>query len=192
MRLVAEQHDRPAERRLDARQGGGALGEFDGRDSPAVGSLLFDPGVLTCVDPMDAAAPPKLPAVADAQALPVVRRIRERDAGTDGVACPQQRPQIGLIGDPQRSGDQVIPAAVRTGTAIATDLARPALGGAGGRASSFTRIRGLRELWLAGPREADSGAKVARGRPRVAPSSRPFAGAPTATTDSQKTTPEIA
>ena len=71
---------------FQARERDRTLGEFDGDDLPAVGALLLDPAVLACADPVDARMAAVPEGVAVGERLAVVRRVRDGDAGADGVA----------------------------------------------------------------------------------------------------------
>jgi hypothetical protein len=55
--------------------------------------------------------------------LPVVRSCRYCDARADRVARAEQGPEVGLEGNPQRSYDQVVPAAVPMSAAGTPDVA---------------------------------------------------------------------
>ncbi len=46
------------------------------------------------------------------ECLAVMVGRRNGDAGTYSVAGPQERAEIGLVGDPERSDNQVIPTAM--------------------------------------------------------------------------------
>ena len=60
-------------------------------------------------DPVDA-GPPTAQGVADPESLLVVPRARYGETCTDRVAGPEQCAEVGVIGDPQRGDDEMVPA----------------------------------------------------------------------------------
>jgi hypothetical protein len=88
------------------------LGQFNGEDLPAGLALEANPTVLAGGDPMDAAAPRQPARVTDGQRLTVVRGVGDGDARTGCVTRAQQRAEVGLVGNPERSDDKVSPATV--------------------------------------------------------------------------------
>ena len=63
--------------------------------------------------------------VALRQRGPVVRRVRYGEARADRVAGAQQGAEVGVVGDPERRDDEMVPAAVPGGAALAAQVARP-------------------------------------------------------------------
>lgn len=89
-------------------------------DAPAARALLGDPALLAALQPVDAGPAAGGERVALGERVVVVRRIGYRHAGAHGVARAQQRAEVGLVGDPEGSDDQVAPAAVLPASAHAT------------------------------------------------------------------------
>jgi hypothetical protein len=116
--------------RLAPRQRRGAVGELDGDDPPAGGALLLDPVRPALTNPMDARTPRGSQRVPDGERVVVVVGVRDGDAGADGVAGAQQRPEVRPVGDPQRRGDEVPPASVLAASAGPANVAGPGLRGA--------------------------------------------------------------
>jgi hypothetical protein len=99
--LMAEQDHRRCCGGRQARERDCALGQLNGEDPPPAVALRSDPAVLAGVEPVDAAALGETPRVADGQRVAVVRGVGNRDARAGGVACAQQCPEVGLVGDPR-------------------------------------------------------------------------------------------
>jgi hypothetical protein len=88
------------------------VGQFDGDDLPAGLALKADPTVLAGGDPVDATAPRQTARVTDSQRLAVVRGVGDGDARAGCVTRAQQRAEVGLVGNPERSDEEVSPATV--------------------------------------------------------------------------------
>lgn len=72
--------------------------QFHGEDPAPPLALVAQPPRLRRRDPVDAA--PTGQRVASRQRLSVMRGGRHGQTGTDGVACAEQRSQVGLVGNP--------------------------------------------------------------------------------------------
>ncbi len=128
--LVSQQHDRSLLRRLEQPERQGILRELDGDDAPARLAPTPNPALFAGVDPVDAWPSPRAERVTDGERLAVVRRVRKGDACPDRVTGAKKSAEVGLIGDPQRRDEQVIPTAVpRVPSAVAKVLSAT-LGGA--------------------------------------------------------------
>ena len=60
--------------------------------------------------------------VAVVQSLAIVAGRRDGDTGADGIAGTKQRPEVGAIGDPERSDDQMPPTTVLGPAALAPEV----------------------------------------------------------------------
>src|SRR5205807_9704377 len=61
------------------------------------------------------------------QGLPVMGGAGNGQTGTDSITGAEQRSQVRLIRDPQRSSDQVVPASVLTTSPLSAEFARSGL-----------------------------------------------------------------
>lgn len=116
--FVTEEDDRSLPRWLESGERHRVLGQLDGDHDASPLAFSLDPGQLRSVEPVDVRPP--LECVAACERPPVVLAGRDRHARTDGVACPQQRPEVRLVSDPERGGDEVAPA-----TMLATPAGSP-------------------------------------------------------------------
>jgi hypothetical protein len=130
MPLVSQQHNGPPTRGLKPRQRHGALGELDGDDLPAKRALLIDPSLLIGADPVNVGPALGAQGVPVRECSPVVRRVRNRDTRSDGIARPEQGAEVRLERDPQRGNDEMVPASMATPTSSTADVAAPRLLGA--------------------------------------------------------------
>jgi hypothetical protein len=106
--FVTKQDNGSLPSRLEPRER--HLGEFDGDHDASPLAFVLDPGELRPVEPMDVWPPPER--VAAYERSSVVFGRRDSDARADGVARPEQRPEVRLVGNPKRSDDEVVDSAV--------------------------------------------------------------------------------
>lgn len=159
--LVSEQEHgrRPSGRQTHERCC--AVGELDGDDALAGRALLVQPRLLARCDPVEA-RPPAPKRVADLKRVPVMPRARHRKARADGVARAQQGAEVGVVGDPERSDDEVVPATVARRTALCSKLIGLGLRAAHGRAFGTPEVIIQWRLSAAAPvhRRVDRGQPV--------------------------------
>jgi hypothetical protein len=65
--------------------------------------------------------------VSPVERLSIVAGAGDRHAGAHRVTGAQQRPEVRLVGHPQRGDDQVIPTAVLAPAALVTQVGSPGL-----------------------------------------------------------------
>lgn len=78
---------------------------------------------------MDGAPPRELARVADGERVAVVLGVRNGNARAGGVTGAQQGAEVGLVGNPQGSDDEMPPTLVSAGAASTSDISRALLGG---------------------------------------------------------------
>lgn len=122
MALISEQDNgaRPSRRQPGERRC--VLCELDG-DDPTRLALFPDPAQLRPPHPVDVR--PARQGVSPVERPVIVVRAGHGHAGADGVAGAKQRPEVRLVGHPQRGDDQLVPAAVLAPAALLTQV-RPA------------------------------------------------------------------
>jgi hypothetical protein len=128
--FMAEQDHRAPRGGLQTRQSYRTFGKLDGDDLPTVISLPLDPAVFVGVDPVHARPSSWPERVAVLQRGSVVGGVRDRDAGADRVAGPEQSAQVGRERDPEWSYYEVVPAAMAASAAATANLAGSRLVGA--------------------------------------------------------------
>ena len=92
-------------------------------------SLRVEPALLGWRNPVDAWSP-TAKGVSDAEGVLVMPRVRYGETRADRVAGAQQGAEVGVIGNPERSHDEVVPAAVSSLPALCPQFVGLGLGAA--------------------------------------------------------------
>ena len=122
---MAEQNDRPRARRRKSGEWSRVVGELDRENHASAFALCRDPFELRPVKPVDVR--PTRQRIAAAERRSIVLRIGNSHARTDRIACPEQRSEVGVVRNPKRSDDEVIPAAVLANASLAPQVSRSGL-----------------------------------------------------------------
>jgi len=112
------------------------------------------------VDPVNARRSFRPKRVALLERRAVVDGVGNRDARSDGIAGPEQRPKVGSERDPQRGDDEMVPAAVTASTTVTPDVSGTGFVGAQrARATALSSIIG-RRLRRSAKRRSRAGSTV--------------------------------
>ena len=115
--LMTKDDDGPLAGGAQVGQPNRLVGELNPDDSGALFPLPLQPFERVPAGPVHAGGTPQ--GVALVQCLGYPRQLRHRQARPDCVTGPQQRAEVHTVLGPERSDYQVIPAGMRTPTALA-------------------------------------------------------------------------
>ncbi len=103
----------------------GIIGEFDSNDECTAFAFTLDPARLGTVQPMNVW--PTRECIATSECRLIVRRGRHSHARANRVAGAQQGAEVGVVGHPQRSHNEMIRTAPRLSTTIRRQILWPRL-----------------------------------------------------------------
>ncbi len=118
--LIAEDDDRAAACRGQVGQSDRLMGQLDPDDVRSAFALSSQPPADVAVHPVDARAPTECVALAECVWHPWL--VRDGKTGADGIAGAEQGAEVDAVLGPQRRGDQVIPAAMRSSPTLLAEF----------------------------------------------------------------------